>query len=181
MKDIIKKILKESDDLSWVQDVSDEFPSIDQRSRVKLSDFLTDYMEDNLDLLDYLHSEDFLKPKEEYLQRYTEEEWDQFGLDRWRDGDWKENSQWEPNLDYVLSFWEVKEILEIGCKKWLPVDTQTEDYDLEYGSFRDRMIFKRKSDGRFFALTYRGSVHDGIEENEDYLYEIFEKLVKIFV
>jgi hypothetical protein len=180
MKDLIKKILKEGDDLSWISDVSDQVPSFDQRTRIKLSNFLNDFMLSNIDLLDYLYSEGFINETEEYKNRYTEEEWGEHGFDEWRDGDWEKNIVWEGDLTNILSFWEVKENLEAGCDKWQHVENETEDYDLEFGSFRDRMIFKR-NDGRYFALNFRGNVHEGIEENGDYLYEIFEKLVKVFV
>lgn len=180
MKDLIKKILKESDDLSWIHDVSDKIPSFDQRTKIKLSDFLIDYIEDNLDLLDYLNSEDFISPTEEYQRRYTPEEWDSYGLDSWRDGDWKENLDWgDSDLSYVLTFYDIKDNLEVGCNKWQHVDTETEEYDLEYGSFKNRMIFER-NDGRYFALDFKGDVHNGVDENNDYLYEVFKKKITIF-
>ena len=179
MKDLIKKILKESDDLSWIHDVSDQLPSFDQRTRVKLSDFLKDFLMNNIDLLDFLNGEDFINPTEEYIRKYTPEEWDTYGLDAWRDGDWKENSKWGDDLSYVLSFYEVKENLEYGCDKWQYVDTETEEYDLEYGSFRNRIIFER-NDGRYFALDFDGNIHDGINENKEYLYELFKKKITVF-
>jgi hypothetical protein len=179
MKHIIRKILKESDDLNWIKDVSGEIPSLNERFKINLSDFLTDYIEDNLDLLDYLNSEDFISPTEEYQRRYTPEEWDSYGLDSWRDGDWKNNSVWG-DLSYALSFYEITEMVGRDCSKWSYLDTETEDYDLEYGSFRNRMIFKRKSDGRYFALGYKGDVHDGVDENGEYLYEVFQKTIVVF-
>ncbi len=180
MKNLIKKILKESDELSWIHDVSDKIPDFNQRTRINLSDFLKDFMLNNIDLLDYLYSEGFINETEEYKNKYTEEEWDTYGFDEWRDGGWKENLDWgDSDLSYVLTFYDITSNLEYGCDKWQHVDTETEEYDLEYGSFKNRMIFER-NDGRYFALDFKGDVHNGIDENNDYLYEVFKKKITIF-
>jgi hypothetical protein len=50
--------MNESQDLDWIKDVSDRLPTYDQRTRVDLKDFLLDYAEDNLSVIDFLHNED---------------------------------------------------------------------------------------------------------------------------
>jgi hypothetical protein len=169
MKNIIRKILKESDDLSWIQDISDEVPNINQRNKISLTVLLEDYMENNLELFHFLQGEDFISPKEEI---------DDF--DSWKNGAWKGNSVWS-DVSYALSFWDIKEYLEYDCNKWEFIENQSEDYDLEYGSFSNRILYKRKSDGRYFALGYSGDVHDGIGQNNEYLYEVFQKQIIVFV
>ena len=38
MKHIIRKVLKESDDLNWIKDVSGEIPSLNERFKINLSE-----------------------------------------------------------------------------------------------------------------------------------------------
>lgn len=170
--------MNESQDLDWIRDVSDRLPTYDQRTRVDLKDFLLDYAEDNLSVIDFLHDEDMYIPTEDYRRRYTPEEWDEHGTDQWRDGDFKEHGQWieEP---WVTS-WEIIEELEMGCSKWEFIDRTTDDYDLERGSFNDLFIFKRKKDGRYFALGVRGDSYDGMNDNEDFLYEVFPRMRLVY-
>lgn len=170
--------LKESQDLDWIKDVSDRLPTYDQRTRVDLKDFLLDYAEDNLSVIDFLHNEDQYIPTDDYRRRYTPEEWDEYGTDRWRDGDFKEHGQWIE--DPWVTSWELMEELEQDCSKWEFVERTTEDYDLERGSFDDLFIFKRKKDGRYFALGVRGDSYDGMNDNEDFLYEVFPRMKLVY-
>ena len=170
--------MNESQDLDWIKDVSDRLPTYDQRTRVDLKDFLLDYAEDNLSVIDFLHNEDQYIPTDDYRRRYTPEEWDEYGTDRWRDGDFKEHGQWIE--DPWVTSWDLMEELEQGCSKWEFIDRTTEDYDLERGSFDDLFIFKRKKDGRYFALGVRGDSYDGMNDNEDFLYEVFPRMKLVY-
>ena len=170
--------VNESQDLDWIRDVSDKLPTYNQRTRIDLKDFLLDYAEDNLSVIDFLHNEDMYVPTEDYRRRYTPEEWDEHGTDQWRDGDFKEHGQWvdEP----WVTNWEIIEELEQDCSKWEFIDRTTDDYDLERGSFNDLFIFKRKKDGRYFALGVRGDSYDGMNDNEDFLYEVFPRMKLVY-
>lgn len=168
-------------DLDWIKDVSDGVPSFDQRTKVPLETFLWDFMVDDVDILDFLHGEEAFIPTEEFKRNYTPEDWDEYGLDEWRDGAWKDkgNSEWTDTPP--MYFYEMREYIESGCDAWSFEDLQTIDYDLEYGSFSDRMIFQRNSDGRYFAFGYYGDKWDGINEHRDDLYEVFKQMVIQFV
>jgi hypothetical protein len=170
--------VNESQDLDWIRDVSDRLPTYDQRTRVNLKDFLLDYAEDNLSVVDFIHNEDLYVPTEEYETRYTPEEWDEYGLDRWRDGDFKEHGQWVED-PWVTSS-EIIEELESDCNKWEFIDRTTNDYDLERGSYDDLFIFKRKKDRRYFALGVSGDSHDGINDNNGFLYEVFPQMKLVY-
>jgi hypothetical protein len=170
--------VNESQDLDWIKDVSDQLPSYNQRTRIDLKDFLLDYAEDNLSIIEFLHDEDMYVPTEDYRRRYTPEEWDEHGTDQWRDSDFKEHGRWID--DPWVTSWELMEELEMGCSKWDFIDRTTEDYDLERGSYDDLFIFKRKKDGRYFALGVRGDSYNGMNDNEDFLYEVFPRMRLVY-
>lgn len=173
--------MNESQDLDWIKDVSDKLPSYDQRTRIDLKDFLIDYMKYNVDILDFLHSEDIFVPTERFIHSYTPEEWDDEGVDYWRDVAWKEegNSKWEYD-EPPLNYWELLEYLMEDSDKWEFIDRTTDDYDLEYGSFSDLYIYKRKKDGRYFALPIKGNTHDGITHNDNFLFEVFPRMRLVY-
>lgn len=165
--------------MDWIKDVSDEVPKWYDRTKIPLKDFLMDYMSEDMDLLDFMHSEDFYNPTLEYRNRFTDEEWDQYGLDQWRDGDWKEHGEWdgEPGISY----YDVMEALQNDNSKWEFVKSETADWDLDDQTYTDRMIWERKSDGRYFGLSYYGSAYDGIQDNDEVLRELFQKQIIVFV
>ena len=100
-----------------------------------------------------------------------------FGLTEWREEKWMEegNSEWD--RDPELYYFEIKDAIEYTDGKWVLEKYNTMDYDLESSSFTDSFIMKRKSDGRYFCLKFYGTTYDGIENNEDYLYEVFPQKV----
>ena len=170
--------INESDDFDWIRDFSDQLPTYDQRSRVDLKDFLLDYAEDNLSVIDFIYDEDLYIPTDDYKRRYTPEEWDEHGMDQWRDGDFKQHGQWVDN-PWVTS-WDLIEELESDCSKWEFIDRVTEDYDLSSGRYNDLFIFKRKKDGRYFALGVDGDSYDGMTDNNDFLYEVFPRMKLVY-
>jgi len=178
MKNLIKKILKESE-MDWIKDVSDEVPSWNDRVKIPFIDLVYDYMLDDMDLLDFLNSEDIYIPTRNYIRRFTPEEWDEYGLDQWRDGDWKENGEW--NGEPTLSYWDILETVLKDCPKWEFMTQENTDWDLDQQTYGDRIIWKRKSDGRFFGLGIYGTSYDGIEDQEEFLREIFQKQIVVFV
>jgi hypothetical protein len=173
--------LNESQDLDWIKNVSDELPPRNQRTRVHLKKLAEDFMEYEEDLLQFLWEEDIFVPTEYYKRIYTPEQWDEYGLDEWKDGAWKVEGNSEWNQDPPLYYYEFRETLEGGCDKWDFITRQTNDYNLEYGTYDDEMIFERKRDGRYFALTVQGNSYDGIEDWGDYLYEVFEQKVSRYM
>ena len=184
--------INESDELDWIKDVSDQVPPMSSRKRIDLKDFIIELVKDSdehMEVLQMLLNLDLFTPSDKYIYEtgnngkgFTPEEYDDFGVTNWLEGAWLEdgNSLWsnEPSLTYV----EINELLEQlqwanGDYKWSLEDRHTNDYDLEYGRYQDRYIFKNKIDGSHFALDFDGSSHDGIEDNEDYLYQVYPKKV----
>lgn len=169
--------MNESQDLDWMKgDYEKASPS--DRPRVDAEEFLLDYAEDNLEIIDILSDEDMYVPTNDYKRRYTEEEWEDYGEDRWRDSDFREHGEW---IEYpFIANWDMFEQLEMGCSKWKFIERTTGSYDLESGSFTDLFIFERKKDGKYFALAVEGDSYNGFMDNLDYLYEVFPKMKLIY-
>jgi hypothetical protein len=174
--------MNESNELQWIKDVPNTIPPIERRNKISLKDFLVDIMKDDVDLLDFLVSEGTIRPTNEYMRTgnggegLTPEDWDDFGYDEWAgDGHWVDNHRWmeEPQ------FWnyEIRESMELTDGIWKTVEWDTTDYDLERGTHTDRMVFKRKSDGAYFALNFSGSHYDGIEDWGEELYQVFPRKI----
>jgi len=188
----VRRGLDESDELDWIKDVSDQAPPMSSRKRIDLKDFIIELVKDSdehMEVLQMLLNLDLFTPSDKYIHEtgnngegFTPEEYDDFGVTNWLEGAWLEdgNSLWsnEPSLAYG----EINELLRQlewadGDHKWSLEDWHTNDYNLEYGSYQDRYIFKNKIDGSHFALSFDGSSHDGIEDNGDYLYQVYPKNV----
>jgi hypothetical protein len=169
--------VNESDDLEWMKDVSDKLPSINERSRIPLKNFMLDVMLDNEGLLNFLYEQETFMPSDSYVEEMGEDEFINTGIDRWLQGEWKDpnNSVWVGEPD--LSYWEILEQLLSSNSKWDLITEETESYNLEYSSYENRIIYQNKSNKRFYALNYEGNVHDGIEGNYSYLYEVFEQKI----
>lgn len=178
MKNIIRKILKESD-LDWIKDVSDEVPDWNERVKLPIQDLLFDYMLENNGLFNYLYTEDQYIPTEEYIIRFTPEEWDDYGADQWKNGDWREHGKW--NSTPNLSDWSILYPLFSQNTKWRYIKQENVDWDLDDQSFTERFIWQRKNDDRYFGATVYGTSYDGWEDGDAHLTEIFQKQVIIFV
>ena len=182
----VRRGLDESDDFEWIKNVPDTPPPRERRNKISLKDLLVDVMKDNLDLLNHLVVEDHIIPTQEYMQTgndgeaFTSEDWDDFGYDEWSgDGHWVDNYEWTE--DVPLWDYELREFMELTDGTWKMVEWDTTDYDLERGTHTDRMVFKRKSDGAYFALNFSGSHYDGIEDWGEELYQVFPREITRFI
>jgi hypothetical protein len=181
-----KRGLNESDDLNWIKDVPNTVPAREHRRTIPLKDLLVDIMKSDVDLLHHLVAEDHLVPTQEYMQTgnggegFTPEDWDDFGYDEWaNEGDWVDNHRWIE--DPQIRQHEIRESMELTDGVWKMVEWDTVEYDLEIGTHHDRMVFKRKSDGTYFALDFAGNPNDGIEDWDEELYQVFPKQITRFI
>lgn len=182
----VRRGLDESDELQWIKNVPDTIPSRRNRKKISLKDFLIDVMKDDVDLLHFLISEDTVGPTEEYMRTgnggegFTPEDWDDFGYDEWAgDGNWVDNHEWRQDPQVWQN--EIREAMEFTDGAWKMVEWESTDYDLERGTHMDRMVFKRKSDGAYFALNFSGSHYDGIDAWDDEIYQVFPKQITKFI
>ena len=181
----VRRGIDESDELQWIKNVPDTVPPIEKRNKISLKDFIIDIAKDDLYLSHFLANESFIKPTDEYMRTgndgegFTPEDWDEFGHDEWIENNkWFDNYEWENDPE----LWhEIRESVEATNGFWELVEWDTKEYDLEYGTHHDRMVFKRKSDGTYFALDFSGSSHDGIEDWGDELYQVFPKEITKFI
>jgi hypothetical protein len=160
MKDLIKKILKENDDLSWMDGVSDKPLPMNDRTKVKFSELFEsklrsmDNPQHKQNMIEYLDGEGVLE--------YNQEE-DVYV--------WVE----EPSMyDY-----EQRDFIgwRFETPEWRLVAEETVDYELEYQQSTELVVFERKSDSRFFGYEYIHYLHDGPEDIDDQLTEMFKKRV----
>jgi len=182
----VRRGLDESDELQWIKDVPDTTPPYDRRIKIDLKDFLVDIAKYDVYLLHFLTSDNFIGPTEEYMQTgnggeaFTNDDWDEFGYDEWvGDGHWVDNHRWMEDPKIWQS--EIRESMELTDGIWKMVEWDTLDYNLERGTHQDRMVFKRKSDGAYFALDFSGSHYDGIEDWGEELYQVFPKQITRFI
>jgi len=182
----VRRGLDESDDFEWIKNVPDTIPSRENRNKIPLKDFLVDVMKGDLDLLHQLYSEYDIAATQEYMQTgnggeaFTNDDWDEFGYDEWvGDGHWVDNHRWME--DPAIWQHETRESMELTDGVWKMVEWDTKEYDLERGTHQDRMVFKRKSDGAYFALDFSGSHYDGIEDWDEELYQVFPKQITRFI
>jgi hypothetical protein len=143
-------------------------------------------MKGDVDLLHHFISEDTIGPTTEYMRTgnggegFTPEDWDNFGYDEWsNDGHWVDNHEWREDPQIWQS--EIRESMELTNGIWKMVEWDTLDYDLEQGSHTDRMVFKRKSDGAYFALNFSGSHYDGIDSWNEEIYQVFPRKITKFI
>jgi hypothetical protein len=182
----VRRGLDESDDFEWIKNVPDTIPSRENRNKIPLKDFLVDVMKGDLDLLHQLYSEYDIAATQEYMQTgnggeaFTNDDWDEFGYDEWvGDGHWVDNHRWME--DPAIWQHETRESMELTDGVWKMVEWDTKEYNLERGTHQDRMVFKRKSDGAYFALDFSGSHYDGIEDWDEELYQVFPKQITRFI
>ena len=184
----VRRGIDESDELDWIKDVSDKVPTMNSRKKIDLKDFIIELVKDSdehMEALQMLLNLDLFTPSDTYIHEtgnngegFTPEEYDDFGVTNWLEGDWLEegNSVWsdEPSLGYG----EINELLnQVNGHKWVLEDWHTNDYNLEYGTYQDRYIFKNNFDGSYFALDFDGNSYDGIGDNGGYLYQVFPKQI----
>ena len=182
----VRRGLDESDELQWIKDVPDTIPPYDRRIKIDLKDFIFDIAKYDVYLLHFLTSDNFIGPTEEYMQTgnggeaFTNDDWDEFGYDEWvGDGHWVDNHEWRK--DPEIWQYETRESMELTDGIWKMIEWDTLDYNLERGTHQDRMVFKRKSDGAYFALDFSGSHYDGIEDWGEELYQVFPKQITRFI
>ena len=174
-----KNLINESD-LDWVRDVPSSVPSWEDREKIDLVGFLIELAEFDLDILDDLNNQGVLEPTDEYRMGYTDEEWDEYGFDRWRDVDWKADGMMNTQLDReALSFsHDIIYYLEnANHPKWEFVKWDTTEYNLEHSTHKDIVIVKNKKQDRYFAIYLEGSPWDGVNFDENSLVEVFPKKI----
>lgn len=174
-----KNIIKESD-FEWVRDVSASVPSWDDREKVDLAGFLIEVAEFNLSILEELNDQGVLEPADDYRMGYTDEEWDEYGFDRWRDVDWKADGMVNTQLDrdsLIFSHDFIYHLEQTNHPKWEFVEWDTTEYNLEHSTHKDRVIVKNKKQDRYFAIYLEGSPWDGVNFDEGSLVEVFPKKI----
>jgi hypothetical protein len=157
----IKRIIREEmDDMSWIKDVPDTVPSLNNRLQVHPKELVDSY----------LRGDDYAEDLAEYL-----EEEGYIDLPRDEDGEW---DTWNWLMERRLNDWEIRDYLEdINNNEWEYTDQVTVDYDLEYSSSTELMVFKRKSDNRYFGYSFIYNYHDGDDGGDTMLKEYFPKEV----
>ena len=167
--------MNESDDMDWIRDVSGEIPDENNRTTIDLKSFLLDFMDGEPDFVEMLYEFEVILPTEEYVDN-------QGDMEEWFNGEWEnpENMIWVDDYPIITNY-EILEYLDGGCDKWEYLDYDTPNYQLDTGTFTNRYIFKRKSDGRFFSIDVYGDSYEGVTDNDNKLKERFEKKVVVFV
>jgi hypothetical protein len=160
--DIRKIIREEADEMDWIKGVPDTIPSMMNRSKVPVQELFDSYLRSDARYVDELF---------EYLE---EEEY----IDIPRDEEGNKGDTWnwvmEPNMnDYELREW--LESLDTDEWEWHTSDTL--EYELEYSASKEVVIFKRKTDNRYFGYTYWWYYHDGDEDADNILREYFPQQV----
>jgi hypothetical protein len=153
----IRKIIREeAEGLEWIKDVSTDVPNWGNRTTVDYEEFFGDIIQENEEVLEILLETGMLLE--------TDEEGDITVGDR--------HFHWDDVGPYN---WELRESTMWGFEnsKWEYVGQSSQSYDLEYSSFTDLIIYKRKSDGRHFAYRLEGSYHDADDVDDRYLTEVF--------
>ncbi len=170
----------EESDFDWVKNVSTSVPSWDDREKIDLVDFLLEISEYSESTLEYLNDLGVLEPADDYRMRYTDEEWDEYGFDRWRDADWLSDGMVNTQLDRdaLIFSHDIIDTLEVlDHPKWEFVNWDTRKYDLEKSTHSDVIIVKNKKQDRYFAIYLEGSPWDGVNFDEDSLVEVFPKKI----
>jgi hypothetical protein len=173
--------VNESDDLSWIKDVSKKLPKVEEREKISLEDFLYDFMVSENKFVKDLWDYDIINPSEEFKRRYidTESTTDSI-LDDWFKGGWKDKKNISWDYDDGIPFEDIFELLSRGSNSWDYIERKSIETQQYGDQWADALIFERESDNRYFALRVNGNDYDGTANTNDYLYEVFPRKKIVF-